>query len=331
MRAIVLEQKDGRGHLTYTENRRIPEPKDDEIRVKVKSAGLNPVDYKLADGWGDVPWPEQPVLGLDVAGVVESTGKNAGHYFKEGDRVFYHGSLAKVNGGFAEYACTSAHTVSRLPAHIDFVTAAALPCAGFTAYQATVDKLKIDETKSILIHAGAGGVGGYAIQLARYLGAGRILTTCSSENSDYVRSLGADTALDYHVEDLYECVMEETDGRGLDYVINTIDRETATKDIDLLAFSGQLVAVVELPDFSRLRFYEKGMSIHEVALGGAHMNGDFRAQLRLAEIGDCYVKLLEEGKIQPPYITEITLDEIPRAFELLRERHVRGKIVASVK
>ena len=328
MKALVLAKPGSIDGLEYVENREIPEPKENEIRVKVMAAGLNPVDYKLIQGWGDVDWANPPVLGLDVAGIVDKVGSLAEN-FKPGDRVYYHGSLAEPNGGFAEYACTTAHTVSHLPEEISFVAAAALPCAGFTAYQAVIEKLKLDSDKTILIHAGAGGVGGYGIQLAKLKGA-RVFTTCSAKNDDYVKSLGADAIIHYKEENLYDRIMEETGGRGVDYVVNTVDSETATKDIDLLAFSGQLVAVVEHPDFNRLSFYEKGMSIHEVALGGAHINGDLKAQKKLSEIGDRYAQLLSEGKIRLPEIKEIKLTEVPEALKQLETRHVAGKIVVGM-
>ncbi len=329
MKGIVLTKTGNLSYLQYTEEREIPQPGDHEIRVEVMAAGLNPVDYKLAEGWGGVQWKKPPVLGLDVAGIVDAVGSQVTD-FSQGERVFYHGSLAECNGGFAQYACTTAHTVSRLPKEVDFVSAAALPCSGFTAYQAVVEKLKLDQSKTILIHGGAGGVGGYGIQLAKLLGA-RVFTTCSPQNDQYVRNLGADEIIHYRTEDIQKRIEELTDGRGVDYVVNTVDSQTATKDIDLLAFSGELVAVVEHPDFTRLRFYEKGLSIHEVALGGAHLNGDFRAQKKLAEIGDRYARLLQESKIKLPAIRTIQMQEVPDGLRKLKDRHVAGKIVAVMR
>lgn len=326
MKAIVLKEIGPIENLEYVEDRPEPSPQAGEIKVKVAATGLNPVDYKLVHGWGAPDWERPPVLGLDVAGTVVELGEGVTD-FAVGDRVFYHGNLSKCDGGFAEYATTTAHTVSKLPDDIPFESAAALQCAGFTAYQATVDKLKWDNDKTILVHAGAGGVGGYAIQLAKVHGAKKILTTCSARNAEYVKSLGADVAIDYNTEDVYEAVMRETDGRGVDYVIDTVDTATTTRDFDLIAFSGQIVAVVELPDFARLSFYEKGMSLHEVALGGAHINGDWKAQRRLAQIGDEYVKLIQEGKVKIPKTEFIEMKDIPDALRRLEDRHVSGKIV----
>jgi NADPH:quinone reductase-like Zn-dependent oxidoreductase len=210
--------------------------------------------------------------------------------------------------------------------------AAAIPCSGFTAYQAIVNKLKIITSQpdaTILIHGGAGGVGGYAIQLAKAKEL-RVISTCSENHKEYVRNLGADVVIDYRNENVFESVMKETNGRGVDYIVNTIDADSATRDIDMLAFGGELVAIVEHPHFERLKFYEKALSIHEVALGGAHLNGDWKSQLQLAEIGRAFLELMEKGIIQPLDLTIISLEEIPEYLGKLKGRHLAGKIVAKI-
>ncbi len=329
MRAIILEKPGSFNDLHLVENREIPEPEKNEIRVKVKAAGLNPVDYKLINGWTNIGWKRPVVLGLDVAGEVDAVGEEV-IKFKTGDEVFYHGNLSKENGGFAQYACTTAHTAEFLPQGLDMVEAAALPCAGFTAYQAIVKKLKPDAGKTILIHAGAGGVGGFAIQLAK-LADLTVFSTCSESNLDYVKALGADYVINYRQENVFNAIMDKTCGRGVDYIVNTIDSQTATQDIEMLAFGGELVAVVEHPDFNRIKFYEKAISIHEVALGGAHLNGDYKSQLELASIAMEMGRLVSEGKIKANVSKVITLDEIPDYLKELEKRHVAGKIVAKIE
>jgi NADPH:quinone reductase-like Zn-dependent oxidoreductase len=293
----------------------------------VQAAGLNPVDYKLLNGWGDVQWETAPVLGLDVAGIVEGTGEDV-KAFKAGDRVYGHGDLGRVNGGFAEYACLPAYAAAALPEPVRPEEAAALPCAGFSAYQAIAMKLRAQEGKTILIHAGAGGVGGYAIQLAKLRNL-KIFTTCSERNNEYVRSLGADTALNYDRRDIYRELLDLTGGRGVDYIVNTLDSASATKDIDVLAFQGELAAVVEHPDFSRLRFYEKAMSIHEIALGGAHGSSDEAAKRQIGEIAEIIADLVVKGKIKPLPAQVISLREVQERLAQREGRHVHGKIVVS--
>jgi NADPH:quinone reductase-like Zn-dependent oxidoreductase len=134
--------------------------------------------------------------------------------------------------------------------------------------------------------------------------------------------------LDYTSCDIYKELLKQTDGRGVDYIINTLDGASATKDIDVLAFQGELTVVVEHPDFSRIRFYEKAMSIHEIGLGGAHSSGDELAKRQIGEIAEAFVQLVLKKKIKPLPVHVITLREIPEYLKKLEERHVFGKIVA---
>ncbi len=153
-----------------------------------------------------------------------------------GDRVYYHGNLTK-KGGFAQYALTTAHTISKLPDSISFEEAAALPCAGFTAYQALHRKLNVKPNCSILIHGGAGGVGGFAIQLAKLKGL-TVITTASKSNHDYVKQLGANYTIDYNHESVKDEISNITNGNGVDYVLDTVNGSNATNSLALMGFNG---------------------------------------------------------------------------------------------
>lgn len=325
MKALVLEQPGSPDSLLLT-NQPKPELQPGHVLIQVKAAGLNPVDYKTAaqgiDGWS---YPH--ILGLDVAGVVE-TGPDSND-MQVGDRVFYHGNLAKP-GGFAEYAIAPEHILAPIPDSISFEDAAAIPCAGFTAWQILSRKIKPNTGESILIHGGAGGVGGFAVQLAKHLGL-KILTTCSAQNFDTVKALGADHPIDYRTEDISSRVRELTDDRGVDIVINTVSSESATEDLERLAFGGHLACVAGLPDFSQIRPFTRAISIHESALGGAHLSGDFAAQKDLAEMGREMMEMLCRKSISSMLSEVITLEEIPAALTRLSMRHVRGKIVAAMQ
>ena len=137
-----------------------PHPAAGEVRVKVHAAGLNPVDYKLAKR-GVGRWTYPHILGLDVAGVIDAVGEGV-EGWQQGDAVFYHGNYGRP-GGFAEFTVTTARTLVRTPQGLSAIDAAALPCAGFTAYQALVEKLHIQSGQTILVQGGAGGVGGFAL------------------------------------------------------------------------------------------------------------------------------------------------------------------------
>lgn len=327
MKALVLEEPGKIEGLKIVLDREKPVPKENEIRVKVYAAGLNPSDYQVAEYAGIVRDKKQ-VVGLDIAGTVDAVGSEVSN-FKVGDRVYYLRSINNLDGGFAEYSCTLAHTASKLPAAIPYEVAAVAPGAGFTAYQAIMQKLRVQSGKTILIHGAAGGVGGYAVQLAKLCGM-VIYTTCLEQDAEYVKSLGADETIDFTKGDVYEKIAGLTDGRGVDYVLNTIGSEAATKDIDALAFGGEIAVTAGFPDFSKLHFYEKGISLHEMALGAAFTNGDYTAQCNLAKIGDEFAKLLEAKKIMPPALTVISMEEIPEYLKKLKEGKIVGKAVAKI-
>ncbi len=326
MKALVLDKPGSPKTLRPAEVPR-PEPAEGEVRVRVRAVGLNPVDYKLAAS-GFPGWSYPFILGLDVAGTVEAVGPDVAEW-EEGDRIYYHGNLLKP-GGYAQYAIAPSHVLSWIPEGLSFAQAAALPCAGFTAYHALHRKLHIQGSKSILIHGGAGGVGGFAVQLARAAGL-KVIATCSSHNFKFVQRLGADELIDYRSEDIAKRVSELTEGRGVDYILDTVGPESATESLEMLAFNGQIACVAGLPDITRIRPFEKAISVHEVAIGGAYRSGDMTAQEDLAKIGRDLGSLVGKGMISPMLEQTIILEEIPEALVRLSMRHVRGKIVAEVQ
>src|SRR5512147_1627538 len=278
-----------------------PSPEQGEIRVAVHAVGLNPVDYKIARA-GHPDWRFPHILGIDVAGVVEAIGSSV--------------SQSKP-GEFAEFAVTTAHTVARIPDGMSFVDAASLPCAGLTAYHALHRRLHVRAGQSILVHAGAGGVGSFAIQLAAHAGL-KVLTTCSANNADYVRGLGAEVAIDYHTENLKEVVSAVTHGPGVDAILSSLGSERTTQDLDLLAFNGGLACLLGLPDLTRLQPFTIAPSIQEVALGGAHRSGDKRAQDDLARMADELAALIIQRAVRLPPIEVIPWQEIPAGLDRWR-------------
>jgi NADPH:quinone reductase-like Zn-dependent oxidoreductase len=325
MKALVLNSPGTPENLTLAE---LPKPsaKEGHALIEVRAVGLNPVDYKTAargnDAWS---WPH--ILGLDVAGVIVDLDSES-NGLKIGDRVCYHGNLARP-GGYAEYATAPQHILAPIPDEVTFEDAAAIPCAGFTAWQILSRKIRPVKGQTILAHGGAGGVGGFAIQLAKYLGL-TVITTCSGGNFDAVRALGADYPVDYKKGAVTSKIREITDGRGVDIAINTISSESATDDLDRLAFGGHLACVDGLPDFSKIVPFTKAISIHESALGGAHLSGDVQAQKDLAAMGREVMGLLKQKCITSMLAEVISMPEIPTALTKLSHRHVQGKIVAAI-
>jgi NADPH:quinone reductase-like Zn-dependent oxidoreductase len=160
--------------------------------------------------------------------------------WKPGDRVFYHGDLSKP-GGYAEFAIAPAHIITRIPDNVTFEETAAIPCAGYTAWQILSRKIPVRQGQALLVHGGAGGVGGFAIQLGRIQNL-KIITTCSAANFSAVKDLGALHPIDYRSEDVTARVMEITNGRGVDIVINTIDSK-----LQLPKISNALLLAAILP------------------------------------------------------------------------------------
>ncbi len=324
MKALLLDSIGPVGDLRVGDLP-LPEPGAGEIRVEVKAVSLNPVDYKLA-GRGHENWSWPHVLGLDVAGVVDAVGDGVEEW-SVGDRVFYHGDLSKP-GGFAEYAITTAHTTARIPDEVSYRDAAAIPCAGLTAYEAVVRRLYVQADHVVWMQRGAGGVGGFGIQICRNIGA-EIITTASARNHEFVKGLGASHVIDYTSEDVVARILEITNGRGVDRVLSAVDITTSDQAIQVLAFRGGVACVAGLPTLDESTF-AGAHSVHQVAYGGAHTSTNRAAQLDLARMAEEMIALVAAKKIDPMVEQVIGLEDIPDGLAQLETRHVRGKIVAEL-
>ncbi|CAM4046092.1 zinc-binding dehydrogenase [Mesobacillus thioparans] len=326
MKALLLHDK-GLWKEMKVEETQAPQPGKGELLIKVHAVGLNPVDYKTATN-GNPHWSYPHILGLDAAGVVAETGEGVTQW-KKGDRVVVHGDL-KRKGGYAEYAIALAHAVSRIPEEISFEDAAAIPTAGYTAFQAIHRKLPLEQIETILIHGGAGGVGGFSVQLAKLAGK-TVISTASSSNHEYVKSLGADHVIDYSNEDVVARVMEITGGTGVDAVVDAVSRQSSTQSLDALAYMGHIVYIAGAPDFTKIPGFTKVPSYHEIALAAAYQYGGNKGETDLSVIGDSMLSLMAEGKLSPLPIEVISLEEVPAALTRLSQRHVKGKLVAKIK
>lgn len=322
MRALLLQQPGPVDTLSVGD---VPEPTPDagEIRVRVAAVGLNPVDYKLA-GRGNGAWSYPHILGLDVAGTIDAVGDQVDG-LQVGDRVYYHGDLTRP-GGYAQWAITTAHTTAKIPDGVDFDAAAAIPCAGLTAYQGLVRRLRVQAGQTVWVQGGAGGVGGFGIQICRALGA-TVITTATAKNHDYVRTLGADHVIDYTSEDVVACILQITDGRGVDAVQAAVDPATADQGIQVLAFGGAISCIAGMPALSDDTF-ARAISLHKISLGAAHPSNNEDAQLDLARMASEMIAMVADGRIDPMIEQRVGLDEVPAGLAQLETRHVRGKIVA---
>src|SRR6266581_11116 len=219
MRAIALSEFGG-PEVLKPQDVPTPVPGDHDLLIEVHACALNPIDFKVRHGALAKGRPMPIVLGFDVSGVVRDTGK-AVNGFRVGDEVYASPSLAR-NGANAEFVCLDARTAAPKPKTIHHTHAAALPLVTITAWEALLQRARIEAGETVLIHAGGGGVGHIAIQIAKLHGC-RVLTTASSpEALDLCRKLGADTVINYREADFVERVKKETDGRGCPVVFDTV-------------------------------------------------------------------------------------------------------------
>jgi len=214
-----------------------------ELLIRIRAAGVNPIDTKLRQGL--YPMDNLPaVLGCDGSGIVEAVGPGVSK-FKEGDEVyFFHGGIGSTQGNYAEFRTIEECFLARKPESLNFTEAAAAPLALITAWEALHDRAQIKAGQSVFINAGAGGVGHLAIQLAKIAGTSVCSTASSKEKADFVRSLGADRVINYREEDFVEAIMDWTDGRGVDIVMDNVGGEWIEKSFSAVAHYGQFVTLL---------------------------------------------------------------------------------------
>lgn len=322
MRAVVLHSPEGSFKDLSLIQLAIPAPDLGQVLLRVRYASLNPVDYKLIAAKPSF-WQYPYIPGLDLVGEVVKLGNPAKSKFCVGDIVALHGNLT-YGGALAEYCVQPEHVLFKIPPNFDIALAAALPCAGLTAYQALVRKMNIQAGRSIFIQGGSGGVGSFAILIAKALGL-QVISSCSTKNLDYVSSLGADIVLDYTQGDIY-VKLRELCPRGVDYILETTNRENLQRDPSVLAFNGQIASIIGILDAREIPEFSSGIGFHEVALGGAYLSDHYPSQCDLALMGDELVELMHKSKIIPA-IREYPLAEFAQAFADLQKNSYPGKIV----
>lgn len=320
MKALVVPEPAAKTlqQLEWT-NRSMPNPKADEVLIRTRAVGLNPVDVKIVfNGYFDWTYPH--TLGLDVAGEIMGVGDRVSDY-KVGDRVAGHANFAE-DGAFAEYVTYPAAALTIIPESVDYETAAGCLCAGMTAYQALFRKAQLNNVETVLIHAGAGGVGSMAIQLANIAGK-HVITTVSAAKEDFVAALKPDAIIDYHKEDVTNRVLELTRGLGADLIINTIGNSEA--DFDRIAYNGQLVCVLDTPTDAP---EDKALSISNLDLGGAHRSGNPWQVQDLGKMAGELLELVADGKIDPLITKRYAREDIVEGLRALDAHEIVGKAIA---
>lgn len=290
----------------------IPDLEKGEMRIHVSHAGVNPIDGKMAEGkFAHLPHQFPMILGWEASGVVAEPALE----FKKGDEVCVY-CLKPVFqwGSWAEYLQVPARDVALKPQNLSLAQAAAIPLASLTAWQGLFDKGHLQAGQTVLIHAGGGGVGGFAIQWAK-LRKAYVITTASAGKHDYVKNFGADKVIDYHRFD-FATEIKKSHPAGIDLVLDVIGGTTGKRSFEVLKPGGHLISLVEQPDADLARKHK----IHTEFLF-AIPNGS-----QLKKI----LSLFEKGKAKLPKIREILLDQVEAAIEEIRKGHTTGKIVLKI-
>ena len=312
MKAIAINEFGGRDKLQLMDLP-LPEVKENEILVKIKAAGINPVDWKIREGYiKDLfPFDFPIILGWDAAGIVEHAGSKVTR-FKKGDEIFAYCRKPSVHGGaYAEYIVLKEEHGALRPKNISFEEAASIPLAALTAYQSLFDAAKINPGETLLIHAAAGGVGGFGVQLAKDHGA-VVWATASEGNKKYVKDLGASQVVDYTKEDFSEAVRSQYPD-GVDVVFDCVGGEVLRKSAEIVKGGGRLVTIVDDPtDLPRSDIQKEFVFV-------APNSGQLTELARMVEQGRLKTHLSQ--------VFDFTAEEARKAHELSESGHTRGKMV----
>jgi len=308
MKAVFVHEFGGPEVLKYEDAPR-PEPKDDEILVRVIAAGVNPVDAYARQGMlAKRGLDNRPsIIGYDIAGVVEKTGANA-KKFKTGDAVYSYLSVMR-GGGYAEFAVAKESETALKPRNINFVEAAAVPLAATTAWQALVDTAKIDKGQTVLIHGGSGGVGSFAIPIAKARGA-KVIATASTAHQDSLKQLGVDQAIDYTTTKFEDMV------KDVDVVLNCVRADALGRSYGVVKKGGIIVSITDEPDQAECAKH----GIRGTRLGA---NPDTKVLEELT-------KLIEARKMTPIVSQTFPLAGASKAHQQIETHHTLGKIVLKV-
>lgn len=313
----------------------VPEPRlgGHDVLVRVEAAGLNPLDEKMRMGEFKAILPYKPpfVLGHDVAGTVIGTGEQV-RGFKPGDEVYARPADHRI-GTFAERVVVAEADLALKPASISMSEAGSLPLVALTAWQALVEKGHLRSGQKVLIHAGAGGVGSIAIQLAKHLGAS-VATTASAANADFVRGLGADTVIDYRTQDFEQLL------GGYDLVLDSLGGENLEKSLRVLKPGGKAISIAGPPDTATARQIGANALLR---LATAGLSAGIRRKAR--KLGVTYeflfmhasgdqlreiTALIDGGAVRPVVGKHVDFEQVPEALSALEKGGVRGKAVLSV-
>lgn len=306
MKAIVAHEYGGPAVLKY-EDVSVPEPKENEVLVRVIASGVNPADPLIVSGkYAKEFGTHLPLIpGYDIAGVVKKTGAKI-IKLKVGDPIY---AYVLWGGGWAEYAVATEGEAAVSPKLLTYTEAAAVPLAALTAWQALIDTAQLSAGQTVLIHGGSGGVGSFAIQIAKTRGA-KVIATASTQSQDLLKQLGADAAIDY-TKTKFEDMAKE-----VDVVLDTVGKDTLARSYGVVKKGGIVTSLRGRPDQTELDKH---------GIRGAPIAVKPNAN-ELREIA----RLIDEKKIKPIVSQVLPLTEAAKADEQAETHHTRGKIVLRI-
>ncbi|MFL2078700.1 NADP-dependent oxidoreductase [Marinilactibacillus psychrotolerans] len=311
MKAIVIEEYGSADQLV---ERDVPTPeiKESQVLVELHATSINPVDWKVREGYlkDNLPFQFPVILGWDAAGIVKKVGESVTG-FSVGDKVFAR-PATNPNGTYAEYVAVDSNLLAPMPENVSYAEAASIPLVGETAWTALVEISKIKEGDKVLIHAGAGGVGSLAIQIAKSFGA-TVASTASSDNEDYLKDLGVDVFIDYKKQDF------ESELDDYDIVFDTMGGEIQEKSFNVLKKGGIIVSITNPPS-------EELAKAKEVKTGYFFLEPNGK---RLAKLGE----LMKNNQLKATIGSQFPFSEngLREAHRLSETHHAKGKIVINIK
>ncbi len=301
-----------------------------DVLVRLKAAGVNPIDTKLRSG----AYPTDPtptILGCDGAGVIELVGDDVTEFVIDDEVYFFHGGLSGIAGNYAEYIVLDERFIARKPSILSCEQAAASPLVLLTAWESLFDRADVKDGDTVLIHAGAGGVGHVAIQLAKLAGA-KVATTVSDDNkADFVRSLGADKIIYYKDENFVNVIMDWTDGDGADMVLDTVGGALIEQSFPAIKVYGDLVTLLQADasiDWSVARFRNIRFS-QEVMLTPLLLDIEKAQQHQTWILNECS-KRFDSNKLSIEIQEILPLEQAAKAHEMIEQGSTTGKIVLSI-
>ncbi|MGD8514031.1 MAG: zinc-dependent alcohol dehydrogenase family protein [Granulosicoccaceae bacterium] len=331
MRAITITTPGDSQVLNMAD---MPEPalkRDSQLLVRLKAAGINPIDTKIRGAMDRFPVQNPCILGCDGAGIVEAVGTQVKR-FRPGDEVYFcQPPFNDRQGTYAELCVVDEAFVAPKPKSLDFAHAAAAPLVLITAWEALYDRAWLEDAQRVLIHAGAGGVGHVAIQLARAAGASVATTVSTPDKAALVAALGADRVIRYRDEDVVQAVMAWSEGTGADIVFDTLGDDVFKLSVSCAKLYGQLVTILTPPpdmDWSEARLRNLSVS-QELMLSPTLLEATDAQRLQGNILRQC-TRLFDNDELKIVVAKQFSLEQAAEAHRFLEDEHPAGKLVLTI-